>query len=51
MESALKGEAKRLLSQWYGPNYSSALNLTVIVVSGSQRILEICWDSGDLGWS
>ena len=39
MESALEGEAKRLLSRWYGPNYSSALSLPVIVVSGSQRVL------------
>lgn len=51
MESTLEGEAKRLLSQWYGPNYSSALSLPVIVVSGSQHVLEICWDSGGLGWS
>lgn len=51
MESALEGETERLLSQWYGPNYSSALSLPVIVVSGSQHVLEICWDSGDLGWS
>lgn len=50
MESALEGEAKRLLSRWYGPNYSSALSLPVIVVSGSQRVLEICWNSRDLGF-
>ena len=50
MESALEGEAKRLLSRWYGPNYSSALSLPVIVVSGSQRVLEICWNSRELGF-
>lgn len=50
MESALEGEAKRLLSRCYGPNYSSALSLPVIVVSGSQRVLEICWNSRDLGF-
>ena len=50
MESALEGEAKRLLSRWYGCNYSSALSLPVIVVSGSQHVLEICWNSRDLGF-
>lgn len=50
MESALEGEAKRLLSRWYGRNYSSALSLPVIVVSGSQHVLEICWNSRDLGF-
>lgn len=47
MESALEGE---LLSWWYGSNYSSALSLPVIVVSGSQHVLEICWNSSDLGF-
>lgn len=47
MESALEGE---LLSWWYGSNYSSALSLPVIVVSGSQQVLEICWNSRDLGF-
>lgn len=34
-----------------GHNYRSALPLPVIVVSGSRRVLEICWHSRDLGWS
>lgn len=43
-------ERPRLLSPQYGPNYSSAPSLPVIVVSGSQRMLEICWSSRDLGF-
>lgn len=50
MESAVEGEALRLLSPWYGSNYSPALSLPVIVVSGSQHVLEICWNSRDVGF-
>lgn len=43
-------ERPRLLSPQYGPNYALVSSLPVIVVSGSQRVLEICWSSRDLGF-